>query len=188
MILGFSTKFPKGTRSLSGKPTDFVEKILNCKHYDLGIGSKLNKFLKFEILGYESKDALINKITVVKPKKHTIREDKKNRWKVGKDIHFAIGTRTKNYFQFAPVLKVKSIQKIQITHKEKESHSYTNVFLKDDRYFYKDIDVYVDEILLDIGLVSVLAINDGFDSLSDFFEYFNEDFTGKIIHWIDLKY
>ena len=33
-----------------------------------------------------------------------------------------------------------------------------------------------------------LAINDGFESLKHFFEYFNEDFEGKIIHWTDLKY
>lgn len=28
----------------------------------------------------------------------------------------------------------------------------------------------------------------GFDSVKDFFRYFNKDFKGKIIHWTDLKY
>ena len=50
----------------------------------------------------------------VKPKKHTIRKDEKDRWKVGNDIHFVINNRTKNRFQFAPITKVKSIQIIKI--------------------------------------------------------------------------
>ena len=33
-----------------------------------------------------------------------------------------------------------------------------------------------------------LARNDGFDSIQAFFEWFKEDFEGKIIHWTDLRY
>jgi hypothetical protein len=33
-----------------------------------------------------------------------------------------------------------------------------------------------------------LAQNNGFDTVKDFFEYFNKDFKGKIIHWTDFKY
>ena len=33
-----------------------------------------------------------------------------------------------------------------------------------------------------------LVQNDGFASISDFFKFFNKDYTGKIIHWTDLKY
>ena len=33
-----------------------------------------------------------------------------------------------------------------------------------------------------------LAKNDGFESVEDFFAYFNKDFKGKIIHWTDLQY
>jgi hypothetical protein len=36
--------------------------------------------------------------------------------------------------------------------------------------------------------LKILSVNDGFDSVDDFFEWFNEDFAGKIIHWTDLKY
>ena len=36
--------------------------------------------------------------------------------------------------------------------------------------------------------METLAIADGFDSIEDFFKYFTNDFTGKIIHWTDLKY
>lgn len=28
----------------------------------------------------------------------------------------------------------------------------------------------------------------GFDTIEEFFAYFNEDFVGKIIHWTDLRY
>jgi len=30
--------------------------------------------------------------------------------------------------------------------------------------------------------------NDGFESLQDFFNWFNKPFRGKIIHWTDFKY
>jgi len=33
-----------------------------------------------------------------------------------------------------------------------------------------------------------LAINDGFDCIDDFFAWFNTDFTGKIIWFVDKKY
>jgi ribonuclease HIII len=36
--------------------------------------------------------------------------------------------------------------------------------------------------------IETLAQNDGFNTIYDFFAYFNEDFTGKLIHWTDLKY
>lgn len=37
-------------------------------------------------------------------------------------------------------------------------------------------------------VVEVLAKNDGFSGVKEFFEWFSEDFKGKIIHWTDLKY
>ncbi len=48
--------------------------------------------------------------------------------------------------------------------------------------------VLVDDRKLKIEEVNQLAINDGFNSVDDFFQYFNTDFTGKLIHWTDLKY
>jgi hypothetical protein len=33
-----------------------------------------------------------------------------------------------------------------------------------------------------------LAINDGFNNIDHFFEWFNTDFKGKIIHWTALSY
>jgi len=34
----------------------------------------------------------------------------------------------------------------------------------------------------------ILAMNDGFNSAADFFDWFNKDFEGQIIHWTNLKY
>jgi hypothetical protein len=38
--------------------------------------------------------------------------------------------------------------------------------------------------------IEELAINDGFDSVADFWDYFSSygDFEGRIIHWTDLTY
>ncbi len=107
---------------------------------------------------------------------HTIREDKPRRWKSGKDIHFATGVRTKNYNCFKEG-KVISTQRIFITY---AFNDILEVSI-DGNYFYDK---------------NKLALNDGFDSYWDFFEYFypiienSEDkcFSGKIIHWTDFKY
>lgn len=36
--------------------------------------------------------------------------------------------------------------------------------------------------------IEELAMNDGFESVDQFFAWFNKDWKGKIIHWTDLKY
>ncbi len=107
-------------------------------------------------------------------KKHTIREDKHDRWKAGKVIHFATGVRTKLYEQFKEG-KCKSVQSIRI------DYDYTQEVTP-------FVTVSVDNRLLDREEIITLAINDGFDTLSEFLEWFNKDFKGKIIHWTDLKY
>lgn len=177
MIVGFSTKFPKGKGNLSGKKTMFPEKIWK------GILLKLDKEMK--ALGESFENYRLNKFYHIDgryngtPKLHTMRGDEKNRWKVGMKIHFNIGVRTKNMFRFAPILTVKSIQKVQIK------------FIPTNNGMYIDgisVYVYVDDRKLSGNEIKKLAINDGFDSLEDFFEWFNQDFNGKIIHWTNLKY
>jgi len=111
-----------------------------------------------------------NNFADMSAKIHTIREDVKNRWKVGGLIHFVINNRTKNYFQFAPVLKVASTQTIEI--------SYSGGLF----------DLKVDERSLSCKEIEALAINDGFDNVEDFLKYFDKDFKGKIIHWTSTKY
>lgn len=107
-------------------------------------------------------------------KKHTIREDKHDRWKAGMVIHFATGVRTKLYEQFKEG-KCKSVQTIRI------DHDYIPLIGHCISVFIDDRSLPPDEILK-------LAKNDGFEDTSEFFNWFNKDFTGKIIHWTELKY
>jgi hypothetical protein len=161
MILPFSTQ-------LNGKSTYFVEKILRgIEIYKAPIN--LLDFWKHT--GYD----LFSKQNVT-PKFHTIREDKNDRWKAGTKIDFFINCRQKNMFRFAPVLPVVSVQKIEIAWYNKKPE------------WYKNVTVSVDGFSLNRTKIVELAQNDGFDSVEDFFRYFDKDFKGKIIHWTDLKY
>lgn len=131
----------------------------------------------------------------VKPKLHTIRADPKNRWRAGRLIHLAINTRSPGYFQFAPVMPVVSVQKIKFDWTEADltpiKKRYLSVFILKRGYAhpaYPDTwHKYVWTRLTD-EVVKELARNDGFNSVDDFFKYFNEDFTGSIIHWTDKTY
>lgn len=102
-----------------------------------------------------------------KPKKHSIRADEKNRWKVGAKIHFVVNPYNKKRFQFAPVLRVTTLQKILIITED-----------------VPETTVFVDDRKLNSIELKELVFNDGFDCLEDFTNYFKgEDFKGKIIHW-----
>ncbi|MFV8351577.1 hypothetical protein [Flavobacterium sp. XS2P14] len=165
MILGFSTQ-------LNGKPTYFVEKILigidkhlGIYHTELFIKAFKEKFESTVPVNYNSKI-------------HTMREDKKERWKPGTKIDFFINCRQVNMFRFAPVLPVVSVQKVHIMYKP-ESVFFARTY---------PADVYIDERWLGVHEIAELAHNDGFDTIEDFFAYFNQDFTGKLIHWTDLRY
>jgi hypothetical protein len=105
------------------------------------------------------------------PKLHSIRVDAHGRWKAGMKIHFVTGNRTKNRRQFAPVIQAICVQHIEIR----------NVFL--------DKTVLVDDKKLCKWEIHELALNDGFDSVDQFWAYFGQaDFEGQIIHWTDLRY
>lgn len=165
MTLGFTTK-------IKNKPTYFVEKIwqsllsknvsMNMKEF-IEIANKC-KAIKEYVVG--SKPAKI----------HTIRADPKNRWKVGNKIHFVIGNRTKNRFQFAPIINVVSIQSFKI--EWKRSIDMKNRWLK----------ITIDGKEISGQQIVDLVQNDGFDTYTDFCNYFKEDFEGKIIHWTNFKY
>ncbi|WP_317899443.1 hypothetical protein [Aurantibacillus circumpalustris] len=100
-------------------------------------------------------------------KVHTIREDKNNRWKAGMLMHMATGVRTKQYKEFAKTLcectcgiEIEPQAKtVQLIHSIKES-----------------------EFLGDNG-IKTLAKNDGFNSVEDFWKWFNKPFVGKLIYW-----
>ena len=148
---------------INEKPSYFVEKIHSgLLQNDLMYGFDISYDHHFNI----------NVLSNCEPKLHTIREDKNNRWKAGVMIDFFINVRTKSMFRFAPRLPVVSIQKILI------------------KYWDKSPKIYIDgrNFPVDDTNVWQLAQNDGFDNIVDFFAYFDKDFTGKIIHWTDLRY
>ena len=107
-------------------------------------------------------------------KKHTMREDKHNRWKAGRVIHFATGVRTKFYNLFK-IGECKSVQSIRIDYDYIQSIGHC-------------VSVFIDDRSLHPDEIRILAKNDGFEDTSEFFDWFNKDFKGKIIHWTDLKY
>lgn len=163
MILPFSTQ-------INGKPTYFPEKILSGLK-DLEITEEIRNFILSDYYHEE-----IN-ILDLNPKMHTIRNDKNNRWKKGVMIDFFINCRQPNMFRFAPRIPVVSTQKVFMT------YAFNDVI---------EISVsgkYITDVLQ-------FAKNDGFDTWEDFFNYFypkiinnpEECFSGKIIHWTDLRY
>lgn len=167
MTLGYSTK-------IKGKPNHFVEKIwagliseikgISINDYEIYSKSHMNKF------GTEMSEYVG---VFIDPKIHTIRADNKDRWKAGNNIHSVINNRTKNRFQFAPVVPCVSAQKIKITYLM-GCGDYPSV--------------KIDGHILKYNKIEQLAKNDGFDSVEDFFAWFDWDFEGKIIHWTNFKY
>lgn len=109
---------------------------------------------------------------LAKSKKHTIRKDSYNRWKIGMKMHMATGMRTKKYNQFHEDT-CKSIQEIEI---ERVSDYLHHTIVK------------IDGRKLTENEVQQLAWNDGFDNLVDFWMWFADGFKGKIIHWTELRY
>lgn len=100
---------------------------------------------------------------------HTIREDKTNRWKEGMSIQHWRGNPRNvklNPRQFGSDVCM-GIQKILIT---------------------KDREISVGDRFLTPVEIEALAINDGFESLRQFWAWFSEPFIGKIIHFTDFKY
>ncbi|WP_281681850.1 hypothetical protein [Zunongwangia profunda] len=182
MTLSYKTHWPQSMGpEYSGKPNHFVEKILSGISTKPGIAGWI--YESGEKLGYAYADDILNKVDNSIPKLHTMRHDAKDRWKVGMKIHPVINNRTKNRFQFAPVLEVKSIQKVEIEHFE----GMVQIHI-DEKYFGEVYHYGLDDIYQFTTDLETLALNDGFPSVEAFFAWFNTDFTGKIIHWTDLKY
>ncbi len=178
MTLGFSTK-------IKDKLTHFPEKII--RSLEITEPKKMTYYDLLSEVQKENEQLNIHEFQELKPKLHTIREDKKDRWKKGNDIHFVINNRTKNRFQFSPILKVQSVQQIEI----KWFDGYTPNIFPSDCYKKenKHARVYINDIrFMTSETIKNIALNDGFDSVDDFFEYFNTNFKGKLIHWTSLTY
>ena len=112
-------------------------------------------------------------------KKHTIREDIYDRWHAGMKMHQSTGVRTKQY-RLIRIDRCTGTQLIEIVYnKDKVSVQVDNKLV--GHYCKKYEVTYYDRL-------KQLAKNDGFDSVDDFFRWFNRDFKGKIIHWTELRY
>ncbi|WP_119792061.1 hypothetical protein [Flavobacterium anhuiense] len=177
MILSFKTQ-------IENKPTYFIERIwrcLLCKNFNLLAYHKFRDESAYnEVIDqWDFKETL-------KPKLHTIRQDSKNRWKKGNKIDFFINARKPKMFRFAPVVPVMEIQSIEFL--------WSRGFV-DTVSIYIDGECYVQNYGIEYNSsnqrqerMERLVINDGFESVEDFLNYFNTDFKGKIIHWTNLKY
>lgn len=179
MTLSFSQKWGKDMGDLRGQPNYFTEKIwlslLSDKEYCNQIYDYEKRHVELFDEYFETPDYGLES------KLHTIREDKTNRWKAGNDIHFVINNRTKDRFQFAPVVKCRSVQNIEI--KEMIMTTRPNCMIEDKIYTVKVDNKYLSE-----NEIENLAINDGFPDTKSFFDFFNDGFNGKIIHWTDKRY
>jgi len=167
MTLSFSTE-------LNGKKTNFVEKILSGLH-------GFENFEGFTLSNLYNHD--LDYLETATPKIHTIREDSSKRWKKGNKIHFVINNRTKNRFQFVPQLfDVISTQMVWISPSSKtirvEKHINKEQSWSDSFYWHE----------LDETEMTLLMINDGFDDDVSFWEHFNREFGGVIIHWTHFQY
>lgn len=169
MTLSFS-------KQLNGKPTYFVEKIWSgmLKDFRKDIIALQPNYLRATL-----NEPKIIMYAMLKPKINTIREDKTNRWKPANDIHFVINNRTPKRFQFLPVIKCVSTQTIKIIYK----NDYLSVLI-DNKVFYEQNNRFV----VQSEAMELLAHNDGFESKEEFFECFNQNYKGKIIHWTNHKY
>jgi hypothetical protein len=175
MILPFSTQTKNGTK------THFVEKIwAGLLSNQIFTNEEFVKF--FNAATSDERNFLLNNwepINNMIPKITTIREDIHDRWHAGRLIHPVINNRSKNQFQFAPVFPCVSTQKIEIINRKDYQFVAT-----DGRVIYEaePMGFYLDQTFKD------LIKNDGFNSLEAFWNWFDHDFKGKIIHWTSLKY
>jgi len=180
MTLSFKTQ-------INGKPTYFVEKIWKgLVDAGLALPEFFEDYGKLAFgYGFDG-----NNFGDIKAKHHTIREDPHCRWRPGRRIHPVINNRTPQRFQFAPVIKCQSVQSITILYNDGNPAVYLGDTCESGMPFYfKDFDEEDGQyICYGENQMLKLANNDGFDSIDDFFAYFHKDFSGKIIHWTNLKY
>lgn len=102
---------------------------------------------------------------------HTFREDPHNRWKAGNSIQAATGVRTKNYNCFYESV-CTGVQLIEINPRGK---TYPP-------------EIKIDGFTLWDSEVKKLIRNDGFMSITEFNEWFDKPWKGKIIHWTNHRY
>lgn len=162
MTLGFKQYFPWHTEK-NPAPTYFREKILGGQRIPCSINGGT----------YAASDK-VSEVKIFTPKLHTLREDPHDRWKAGRKIEMVYrgaGYKIIDHFNkgIPELEKCVSVQKIEIKFKLNGSAMV----------------VYVDGKPTSI---EQLSRNDGFNTVEDFFRWFNTDWSGKIIHWSNFRY
>ena len=116
-------------------------------------------------------------------KKHTIRRDATGRWKAGMKIQFATGARTKAYNQFHEA-ECTGVQDIEI--KYTDNRGAVKIYI--DGNHLGTWHRFMPQRSENVADVLRLAVNDGFEGVSELLNWFQRDFKGKIIHWTDVRY
>lgn len=113
------------------------------------------------------------------PKLHTIRrtraeatgDPKAPEWQQGMVIDFCISTAAGQEIPFGPKIRCTGIQNICIC-------AIGNSLP----------EIHIDGHELDVVQIRELAVNDGFENLEDFLNYFQGNFSGLLIHWTKKRY
>jgi len=155
-----------------------ISKIFPQYKYSIIVDSHLNKYISYlNSINKEYANVSSSKI-------HTIRKDSRSRW--NKDVVFApVAKHDNDQIQFFSNLKIVNTQEIKVSYYRKKPEVYIkSEALKMWVIFYAD---YGSEIYNEEGM-NELAVNDGFRDIKQFFQYFKEEYVGKIIHWTDKIY
>jgi len=166
MILQFNKKYNFAEKIINSIPSKFFEFATESEYID--------ELLKYRDVA-NTKDIKI----------HTIRDDFKNRWNVGRSIHFCEWSKkpyNSRNIQFAPLMTVLKIQNVKILEYFMTA-SETSYKMPDDTIY----GIEIDGIRLKREAMYQFSKNDGFPNLIEFFKYFKR-FEGKIIHWTDFAY
>ncbi len=114
-----------------------------------------------------------------RPKLHTIRRG--NRWSAGAKLHLATGVRTKRFHQFAGINCSDWAPGLEYC-TGTQNIIIKNIFDDRNAVIVDGRELHPEEIL-------ELALNDGFETVDAFWNFFAwEDFEGQIIHWTEKRY
>lgn len=121
-----------------------------------------------------SKQQFLERI-ITRSKKHTIREDNANRWKVGCIIHFWRGSprNVKNMPYHFGIANVVDVKRIVIENNDLGKRVIIQGYNVSKNRWKELTREQIHE----------LAVNDGFDNTDEFWQFFDKDMTGKLIYW-----
>lgn len=109
-------------------------------------------------------------------KKHTIRVDKTNRWKVGRPIEFWKGNprnKTANPYQFGTGICTR--------------FEWICIDPIKNEITIGDTDNQTKTVFTDAQSLNDIAVNDGFDNWEEMKTFFTEPIIGKLIFWSNFK-